>query len=347
MNNWFYAHDGEQKGPVSQEELARLVTTRDFIPTQDLVWREGMTDWKKATEVPELNLTPSTSTNDSTNTIETSPRSATINDPYQAPSTPSAHGNPISSDDLPEIEPGSTQLGITECIGRSFELLKRYFGIIIAAWAIYFAISIGISLIVSLVQNLAVSIAGSTTYDSRGYPYNGGHQVSVLNIATQIITNLISSLISIFFTMGLARIGLNLSSGKPVEVTQIFGEGGKLLKGFVAYILYSLMVGLGLLLLIAPGVYLAAKYCHYQNAIVDKNMGILESFHYSASPTQNNKWAVIGLAILLFLINLGGALALCVGLIFTVPLTWLAWLISYRWLQHGPEALNDRGLLRL
>ena len=41
---WFYASEGRQIGPVSEEELTRLV--RDGVVTPaTLVWREGLADW--------------------------------------------------------------------------------------------------------------------------------------------------------------------------------------------------------------------------------------------------------------------------------------------------------------
>lgn len=43
--NWFYAIDGERKGPVGQDEFNQLVAA-GTIGKDTLVWREGMSDWK-------------------------------------------------------------------------------------------------------------------------------------------------------------------------------------------------------------------------------------------------------------------------------------------------------------
>ena len=53
MSAWYYAKDGQQNGPVTTEEITRLVAT-GTITAKDLVWRDGMTDWKPAGELPEL-----------------------------------------------------------------------------------------------------------------------------------------------------------------------------------------------------------------------------------------------------------------------------------------------------
>ena len=47
---WFYASGSDQKGPVEQVELDRLIQA-GVITRSTLVWREGMTDWKPYDEV--------------------------------------------------------------------------------------------------------------------------------------------------------------------------------------------------------------------------------------------------------------------------------------------------------
>jgi hypothetical protein len=44
---WYYARDGAQQGPVTEEELQRLAREGTLRP-QDLVWRDGMPQWQPA-----------------------------------------------------------------------------------------------------------------------------------------------------------------------------------------------------------------------------------------------------------------------------------------------------------
>jgi hypothetical protein len=52
---WFYATGTDQKGPVEQVELERLVQA-GVITRSTLVWREGMTDWKPYDEVANATI---------------------------------------------------------------------------------------------------------------------------------------------------------------------------------------------------------------------------------------------------------------------------------------------------
>jgi hypothetical protein len=53
MAQWYYAHDQQQLGPVSWEKLRQLASSGGLDKT-DLVWREGMPQWQKATTVEGL-----------------------------------------------------------------------------------------------------------------------------------------------------------------------------------------------------------------------------------------------------------------------------------------------------
>lgn len=53
QNQWYIARDGKQYGPMSDEELATLVRTRDLLDG-DYLWRQGFENWLPAGQVPEV-----------------------------------------------------------------------------------------------------------------------------------------------------------------------------------------------------------------------------------------------------------------------------------------------------
>lgn len=52
-DEWYYAVDGQQRGPVSGGKLKQLAAAGE-IAKSDLVWKEGMADWVKAEKVKGL-----------------------------------------------------------------------------------------------------------------------------------------------------------------------------------------------------------------------------------------------------------------------------------------------------
>jgi GYF domain 2 len=47
---WYLSRDGQQYGPFSDSDLARFQGTGQLQPT-DLVWREGLADWRPAADL--------------------------------------------------------------------------------------------------------------------------------------------------------------------------------------------------------------------------------------------------------------------------------------------------------
>lgn len=293
------------------------------VNESDLVWSEGMQGWKAVSEIPGF-IRPGPPPSRSPAGPEVT--AAGPPNPYQAPGlstweTPAAI-NPFQGE---EIVPGSQPLEIGECVRRGYELVKRHFWPFFGALAASFAIGFIFSVACEILTGAIRSATGSE--DARKI--------------CEILSNIAGHVLETYLGLGLTRIGLNIVSGQPFALAMLFGQGDKLVRAVLASILYGIMVVAGLLLLIVPGIYLALRYGQYQNAIVDKNLGVLESLAYSARLTEGNKMNLFGLGVICILLVIAGLLALVIGLCFTIPLTYLALLVAYRWLQHGRAVLRD------
>ncbi|MBC7979716.1 MAG: CD225/dispanin family protein [Armatimonadetes bacterium] len=51
--SWYYSKNGLQLGPVPEEELLAKFKNGEVLPT-DLIWKEGMSDWKPLGQVSEF-----------------------------------------------------------------------------------------------------------------------------------------------------------------------------------------------------------------------------------------------------------------------------------------------------
>lgn len=54
-DQWYYARDGVQQGPMTLLDLRRMADEGRLVPT-DYVWNPTMTDWTLARDVPEIFL---------------------------------------------------------------------------------------------------------------------------------------------------------------------------------------------------------------------------------------------------------------------------------------------------
>jgi uncharacterized membrane protein len=91
-----------------------------------------------------------------------------------------------------------------------------------------------------------------------------------------------------------------------------------------------LIVAVGLLLLVVPGLVWSVKYQFAPFLIVDRQGGIKEVFRKSGEITAGVKGEVFLFFLLVMAINLAGLLAFGLGIFTTLPATMIAYAFLYR-----------------
>jgi len=95
-------------------------------------------------------------------------------------------------------------------------------------------------------------------------------------------------------------------------------------------VLLTLVVLLGLVLLIVPGIIFGLMYMFAPFIVIERGLGPLEAMGESNRITRGHKWPLFGLMLLLILVNVLGLLALGVGLLVSIPVSTLALVHAYR-----------------
>jgi uncharacterized membrane protein len=97
----------------------------------------------------------------------------------------------------------------------------------------------------------------------------------------------------------------------------------------LAHLLAGILITLGLICLIIPGIWLAISYMFTKTAIVDTQPGIWRALEHSRRLVAGNWWRTLGLWLLISIINLLGYLPCGLGLIITMPVTAAAFVYAY------------------
>ena len=97
---------------------------------------------------------------------------------------------------------------------------------------------------------------------------------------------------------------------------------------------------LGFLLLIVLGIIFVLMFMFTTLIVIDRGLGPIEAMKESSRITRGHRWTLLGLALLVVLVNLLGLLALVVGLLVSVPVSWIALAHVYRVLARrtAPDA---------
>lgn len=172
--------------------------------------------------------------------------------------------------------------------------------------------------------------------------------LTIAYFAIAILTSdiaIVSDIVSMCTMIALIAISLVIADGHTPQYKDLlkpFRSYKTVLHYFLAMILYILIVLVGLVLLILPGIYLAVRLQFSPYLIVDdENMGPIESLKKSMKLTQGIFWKLFGFSVVTLLFNIAGALCFGIGLLITLPITGIAYTKLYRKLSETDKYHHD------
>jgi uncharacterized membrane protein len=140
--------------------------------------------------------------------------------------------------------------------------------------------------------------------------------------------------------IGLIKITLKFCDNEKAKIFDLFSSYSLIFKYLIGLIIYSLIVGVGLILLIAPGIIWGIQFQFFSYFIIDKGLGPIEALKKSSEITKGVKWDLFLFDLLLGLINVLGVLAFLIGLLVTFSIAMIAKAFVYRKLLSQTETLQ-------
>ena len=226
-------------------------------------------------------------------------------------------------------------ISIGDIIGKAFEFAKKY-GLPMAAMLFAAGVFCGI---ISKIPN----IGGSYLHQST----EGVFQLAVLGqvLASSFLQLIINSVVGVSIFASILEI-LRNNGGRyhfdhglsPVVYLKVVG----------CQLIYGLAVYVGLVFLIAPGIFFAVRWVFAPIYLIDHpEAGIGEALRASWDKTADHFWPLLGLGIVTGLIAGAGLLVCCVGYFFTMTILYVAQVITYRLLwQDEEEQANEEQFVR-
>jgi hypothetical protein len=220
---------------------------------------------------------------------------------------------------------------------RCWELFQRNPGIVLGAVLIPLVIGILIALVQQL-GGLATGLLQGWAADSN----NDGVMLAVGVAAAlfQFALAFVSWAINVYLQLGTVRIFTRLARGLPAELTLLFGELVRVPSAMIASLLIVLAVGLGLLLLVVPGIIVALGLQLALYALVDQDLGPIESLRESWRLTDGYKVELLIVGIVMTVLAVAvTCLTCCIGYLAVIPIFSLAQSVIYHSLLHqrGPR----------
>jgi uncharacterized membrane protein len=133
--------------------------------------------------------------------------------------------------------------------------------------------------------------------------------------------------------VGVNRAVLGLLAGRPPQIEMVFGGFDRVVQALAAGIVMCLLIGVGLLFLIVPGIYLALMWSLTNLVIAETQQDFWTAMQTSADLTKGYRWEIFCLCLALIPVYILGLLVCGIGVVVSQSVATVAFALVYRFLQ--------------
>jgi uncharacterized membrane protein len=148
----------------------------------------------------------------------------------------------------------------------------------------------------------------------------------------------VSFVIGTTIMVGFNRAILGMIAGKPPEVGMLFSGFDRFGQAFLAGLVMGILVALGFVCLIVPGIILSIMWMFVSLILAETNLDFWPAMELSARLTAGYRWHLFGLMLAFILVGILGFLACCIGVLIAQPVILTATALAYRFLQARQAA---------
>lgn len=235
--------------------------------------------------------------------------------PYAAPAS---NLQEIPNGQVPSIAEALSRgydFSISDVIGEAWQRVKGTKGIIIGGFLIFYIAMF----LVTFILGFVLGMFGLMNESSPGSMMVG-----------QLIISLLGSAATYPFLAGINMVGIRRAADQPVSFNEMFSHFGRFVPLLLTGLLMMVLVYVGLLLLVLPGIYLSVAYMLAIPLAVERGLSPWQALETSRKAISQHWFKAFGLFLVLGLIMGVSALALGIGLIWTIPLFVIAIGVLYR-----------------
>lgn len=152
---------------------------------------------------------------------------------------------------------------------------------------------------------------------------------SIVAIIATFVLLIGQYLVSAYFQVGINRIMVAAARGQTPNFSDLFSGADRMVPMFFLYLLMGLAVGLGMVLLIVPGIILALGLAMGMFFVSDQDEGPVDALRSSWERTDGHKIQLLIFGLAAMVLTFLGLLACLVGIFVTGPVLSVAFAIIY------------------
>jgi uncharacterized membrane protein len=133
--------------------------------------------------------------------------------------------------------------------------------------------------------------------------------------------------------VGIYRAIMGMLAGRPPTVGMLFNGFDRLGQAFLATLSVGILVAIGTLCCIVPGVILSIMWMFVYLVLAETELDFWEAMKASADLTKGYRWELFCLMLACFVVGILGFLACCVGIFVAQAVVFTTFALVYRFLQ--------------
>ena len=137
---------------------------------------------------------------------------------------------------------------------------------------------------------------------------------------------------------------LKAARGDKLDIKDMFEAFKNYWNAVLASLLVCVIIFIGLVLLIVPGIIFACKLAFTPYLVVDRKMAVMEAMEASWRMTGGHAWKVFLIGLLSIPICIAGLLCCCVGIIISIMWVSLAFASLYHAVSSSGKASVQEGV---
>ena len=203
---------------------------------------------------------------------------------------------------------------ISDLLSEAWQRVKGTKGIIIGGFVVFYAVLLVASFLIGGFFGILGVVSDSP----------------MLSVVVEMVVGIFASALAYPFMAGINMIGIRRAADQPISFNDIFSHFGRTVPLVITAIISMLLIYLGMILLIIPGLYLAIAYMLAIPLVVERGLSPWQALETSRKAISQHWFKVFGLFLLLGLITGISAIPLGIGLVWTIPLFTVTIGILYR-----------------
>ncbi|WP_068830612.1 hypothetical protein [Pseudomonas sp. BMS12] len=238
-----------------------------------------------------------------------------VQNPYAAPNSELQEATSHNAVSVTEALGRGYDFSIGGVISEAWQRVKGTKGIIFGGLVIFYVVMFVATSLLGFVLG-ALGILGEASLTAI--------------IVGQLIVSVLASALAYPFLAGINMVGIRRAADQPVSFNEVFSGLGLFVPLLITALLMTLLVYIGSLLLLIPGIYLGVAYMLAMPLVIERGLSPWQALEASRKAITQHWFKVFGLFLLLGLIMAVSMIPLGIGLIWTMPLFIISMGVLYR-----------------